>query len=376
MKIIVLGSSASAISFIDTYVKTDKESVIQIITKERIKPYFRPMLSHMLATNEIPTSFYMKKDSFYEENNIKINYQEEVLRIDSKNKMVITDKDVYSYDKLIIGLGSNNFVPPVKGANLDNVCNLKFYKDLENINEKLKNINHITIIGGGLLGIEASWALAKSGKKVSILEFSNKLMARQMDVAASDFIIKQLEKVGIEVKTNANVIEILGDSKVESYKLENGEEQKTDMILYSIGVRPNINILKDAEININKGVVVDENYMTSNPNIYALGDIAEYNSMVNGTWTAAMNSGKIAARHLLNIEPMSTSTLQLPIILKALDMDVASIGIIDEELGLQQDVTEEKYIRYFVKNDILVGAIVIGDKKMTIKLNSMLNKKL
>lgn len=376
MKIIVLGSSASAISFIDTYVKTDKESVIQIITKERIKPYFRPMLSHMLATNEIPTSFYMKKDSFYEENNIKINYQEEVLRIDSKNKMVITDKDVYSYDKLIIGLGSNNFVPPVKGANLDNVCNLKFYKDLENINEKLKNINHITIIGGGLLGIEASWALAKSGKKVSILEFSNKLMARQMDVAASDFIIKQLEKVGIEVKTNANVIEILGDSKVESYKLENGEEQKTDMILYSIGVRPNINILKDAEININKGVVVDENYMTSNPNIYALGDIAEYNSMVNGTWTAAMNSGKIAARHLLNIEPMSTSTLQLPIILKALDVDVASIGIIDEELGLQQDVTEEKYIRYFVKNDILVGAIVIGDKKMTIKLNSMLNKKL
>lgn len=376
MKVVIIGSSAAGISCAENLRKNDKDIEITIVGKEKIKPYYRPSLSHMLCSEDVDSRFYMKSETYYEENNINLLLGNCVQEIDRVNKKIILDNtnELY-YDKLVLGVGSNNFVPPVEGAQLEGVYNLKFYSDLKNINEYLKNKENIVIIGGGLLGIEAAWAFRKANKKVTILEFSEKIMARQLNEKASVLVKKELEKEGINVFTQKSTKCIIGNGKVEKLILESGEELLADMVMFSIGVRPEIALAKNCNLDTNKGILVKETMQTSDPDIYAAGDCAEVNGMCLGIWPMAMQTGKIAAMDILGksekfvINPPTT-------ILKALNIGVYSAGDIfskDEELE-QSDAQNYKFFTF--KDNIITGINLIGETKLSSKAFSMLSKKM
>lgn len=376
MKVVILGSSAAAISCADTLRKNDKDIAITIVGKEKTMPYYRPHLSHMLCSDEIDKKFYLKDEAFYEEKNINLILGNEAVKIDRDNKnVVLSSGEVLKYDKLVLGVGSNNFVPPVEGIELEGVCNLKFYEDLKNINTYIKDKNRVTIVGGGLLGIEAAWKFKESGKQVTILEFAERLMLRQLNPAASAIVQKELEKEGINVFTQKSTKCIIGEGKVEKILLESGEEIPTDLLMFSIGVRPDTKLAKESGLEINRGIVVKSNMQTSDSDIYAAGDCAEVNGVCLGIWPMAMQTGKIAAMDILNkslemvINPPTT-------ILKALNIGVYSAG----DISLQDDQIEqtdgENYRLFTFSEDILTGVILIGDIKLSSKVFSMLTKKM
>lgn len=376
MKVVIVGSSAAAVSCAETLRKNDKNIEISIIGRENIKPYYRPSLSHMLCTDEIDSRFFVKPENYYEENNIELLLGHCVKEIDRTSKKVILDNQTeVFYDKLVLGVGSNNFVPPVEGIELTGVCNLKFYKDLKNINTYLKDKENIVIIGGGLLGIEAAWAFRKANKKVTILEFSDRIMARQLNEKASSLVQKELEKEGINVFTQKSTKCIIGNGKVEKLILESGEELIADMVMFSIGVRPEISLAKNCNLDTNKGILVKENMQTSDEDIYAAGDCVEINGMCLGIWPMAMQTGKIAAMDILGkhekfiINPPT-------MILKALNIGVYSAGDVfskDDEIE-QSDA--QNYRLFTFKDNVITGINLIGETKLSSKAFSMLSKKM
>lgn len=373
MNIVVIGSSAGAISFVET-LRKESDDKITVVTSENIMPYFRPLLSHMILSDEVDPKFYLKQEDFYTNNKIEIMYGETVKEIvPSEKNIVLESNKELSYDKLILAVGSHNFVPPLENININGIFNLKYVADLENINDYAKNVENVTIIGGGLLGIEAAWAFHHAGKKVTIVEFAPKLMARQLSDQAGEIVKEELLKSGIKVMLGKSTKEIIGSDKVEKIILESGEEIPTDILFFSIGVRPNVELAKNAGLNVDRGIVVNENMQTSDENIYAVGDCSQINGMVPGIWPLAMQMGKIAANHLLG------KTLEFKInppiaILKALEIGVYSAGDIskvDDALTVK-DGNDLKYFTF--EKGILTGVNLIGNTKLSSKIPKMLSQ--
>ena len=373
MKVVIIGTSAAAVACAER-LRKGSDAEITLIGKERVKPYFRPALSHMILTDEVDRNFFLKNDEFYEENNINLLLGSEVKRIDPKNKLVQLEDESISFDKLILAVGSENFVPPISGSEKKGVFDLKYLSDVEKINEYAEDKKSITIVGGGLLGIEAAWAFHKAGKKVTILEFFDRLMGRQLCAEASQRVEDELKKCGITVLTGKSTKEIQGEESVKQIVLESGEVIPTEVLFFSVGVRPNTSLAKDAGLAVDRGIVVDENMMTSDPDIYAIGDCSQMGSVVPGIWPLALQTGRAAANHLLG-KANDLSEANPPIaILKALEIGVYSAGDVtkrDDTLMLQEG-SDLKYFT-FEKNR-LTGVNLIGDTKLSARIPKMLKE--
>ena len=375
MKILILGSSAGAISCADTLRKNDSDIQITVAGKEEILPYYRPQLSHMLGEGKIDSRFYLKPENYYKDNNIELLQGKEAVRIDRDAKKVeFSSGESIDYDKLVIAVGSRNFVPPVEGSDLTGVFNLKFYEDMEKINGYMADKSTVTIIGGGLLGIEAAWTLKKAGKNVNVLEFGDRLMARQLSEKASQIVQDELSSEGINVFTQKSTKCIIGNEKVEKIILESGEEIPTDMLMFSVGVRPETGLATGAGIETDRGIVVNENMRTSDKDIYAVGDCAQVNGICLGIWPLAMQTGKIAALDILGKE--ARFSMNPPaVILKALNTGVYSAGDIYDRDDHIEEQDGSNYRFFTFKDNILTGANLIGDTKLSSKIFSMLTNK-
>ena len=375
MKILILGSSAGAISCADTLRKNDSDIQITVAGKEEILPYYRPQLSHMLGEGKIDSRFYLKPENYYKDNNIELLQGKEAVRIDRDAKKVeFSSGESIDYDKLVIAVGSRNFVPPVEGSDLTGVYNLKFYEDMEKINGYMADKSTVTIIGGGILGIEAAWTLKKTGKNVNVLEFGDRLMARQLSEKASQIVQDELRGEGINVFTQKSTKCIIGNEKVEKIILESGEEIPTDMLMFSVGVRPETGLATGAGIETDRGIVVNENMRTSDEDIYAVGDCAQVNGICLGIWPLAMQTGKIAALDILGKE--ARFSMNPPaVILKALNTGVYSAGDIYDRDDHIEEQDGSNYRFFTFKDNMLTGANLIGDTKLSSKIFSMLTNK-
>lgn len=373
MKVVIIGSSAAALSFAET-LRKNSDNEIMMVTQEKIMPYFRPALSHMILNDNKEERFFLKPEDYYKNNGIEVVLGEKVIEIDPKEKRVfLENKGEVSYDKLVLAVGSYNFVPSINGIDKEGIFDLKYFKDLEKINEYARDKTNITIVGGGLLGIEAAWAFHNAGKKVTILEFIPRLMARQLCEEASAILEDELKRVGIDVLTGKSTKEIQGDGRVDKILLESGEILPTDLLFFSIGVRPNVELANKAGLNVDRGIVVNDFMLTSDEDIYAIGDCSQIGQMVPGIWPLAMQMGKIAAGHLIGQENLLT--INPPIaILKALDIGVYSAGDISkaEDTLVIRNGEDLKYFTF--ENNKLTGVNLIGDTKLSSKVPKMLSQ--
>ena len=245
---------------------------------------------------------------------------------------------------------------------------------MEKINGYMADKSTVTIIGGGLLGIEAAWTLKKTGKNVNVLEFGDRLMARQLSEKASQIVQDELSGEGINVFTQKSTKCIIGNEKVEKIILESGEEIPTDMLMFSVGVRPETGLATGAGIETDRGIVVNENMRTSDEDIYAVGDCAQVNGICLGIWPLAMQTGKIAALDILGKE--ARFSMNPPaVILKALNTGVYSAGDIYDRDDHIEEQDGSNYRFFTFKDNILTGANLIGDTKLSSKIFSMLTNK-
>lgn len=367
MKFVVIGNGAAGHYAVQTLLKNkNEEDEICLISEEEHISYHRPTLSHYLGLDELPSSFYIKEQEWYEENGIILLLKTFVNRIDNKNSSISTsDGRTIDYDRLIIANGGRSHLPSIKGVQNKGVYTLKCLNDANEIKEKISQSKRAIIVGGGLLGLEAADAMMKSGLEVTIVEYFDRLLARQLDIEGSRLLEKEMRSKGVNIvlSDSAMGIEKKSDESLV-LNLSTGRKLETDMILFSVGIRPSKEIINGSDIKAEKGVVVNTKMETNIDHVYACGDVAQLDGRVYGNWMASMEMGKTAAmnsmgdeKHMKDFVPAtmlkSFGTTVYSIGNVMAEEDVQRLGFIDEKNGV--------YKKMFFKKDVMIGGILMGD---------------
>ena len=374
-KFVIVGNGAAGFYAADSIRKRNKTAKIMLLSNEEELTYYRPALSDFINEEIKKEDFYIEGKKWYEENNIELLLGINVDSIDEKSKKIILDnKSTIDYDKLILANGSSNFIPPINGHDLAGVYTLRNKKDLENIKANLDNAQNVLIIGGGLLGLEAAYEMKLAKKEVTVVEAMPNLLSKQLDKEGSVFLENILKENGLNLILDKFIDSLEGDSKVSKAKFKDGTTIDVDMVIFSVGVRPNINITKNTNIEINKGIIVDEYMKTSLKDIYACGDVAEINSMIWAIWPAAIDMGKVAGANACGDE-IKFKVENYPVGLDVFNTKVFSIGNINDTDSLIALNKKDIYKKLFFKNDILVGAICINDLTKNVNIIKLIEEK-
>ncbi|MBN1106291.1 MAG: NAD(P)/FAD-dependent oxidoreductase, partial [Deltaproteobacteria bacterium] len=282
----------------------------------------------------------------------------------------------HPYDVLLVAAGSHSFVPPIKGSDRKGVFALRSLEDARDIAAWAKGLEDVILIGGGLLGLEAGNALRKLGKKVTVVEFFPRLLPRQLDVDGAKRLQAIMEGMGFSFRLGAKTEEITGKDHVEQVRLEGGETLSAKMVIISAGVRPNLEIAEALGLEKDKGIKVNEHLQTNKPDIYAAGDVAEFQGIPYGIWPAAMEQGKVAGITMAGGDAVYGGTTMANT-LKVVGIDLASAGNIDADNEMESRVFQDDkvYKKIVMDDNRIVGCIMLGDTAGFNKVTKMMAEK-
>ena len=300
---------------------------VTIFNAEPRVNYDRIMLSPVLSGEKAFEEIVIHGDGWYIKHGITLYKGHKIVAIDREAKTVTSDHGVTeTYDKLVIATGSVPFIIPVPGKDLPGVLT---YRDLDDVNAMLlaaQSRAKAVVIGGGLLGLEAAAGLKERGMDVTVLHVMPTLMERQLDPAAGYLLQKAVEARGIKVITKANTKAIVGNGKVEGVELADGTIIPATLVVMAVGIRPNAGLAKDAGLEVNRGIVVDDRMRTSDPDIFALGECAEVGGHVYGLVAPLYEMARVAAARLADGEDRRFVHSDTPTKLKVTGIDLYSLG--------------------------------------------------
>lgn len=372
-RLAVIGNGPVAHKFLETLVESGKADQydITVFGEEPRPAYDRVHLTWWFDTRNA-SDLNMVADGFYETNNITVYSNEKVIAINRSAKTITSDKDqTIAYDKIILATGSFPFVPPVPGHDRDNCFVYRTIEDLEAITAASKNAKIGTVIGGGLLGLEAAKAIKDLGLKTHVVEFAPRLMAVQVDDGGGAMLRGKIEALDVSVHTEKNTKQIIdGDNCSHKMCFADGEELETDIIVFSAGIRPQDELGRQSELDIGErgGIVVNDNCQTSDPDIYAIGEVALWGGRIFGLIAPGNSMAVVAAEHLSDSGATTFTGADMSTKLKLMGVDVASIG--DAHGNTPGSLTysyinqvDGIYKKIVVSEDRkhLLGAVLVGD---------------
>lgn len=364
MKYVIIGAGAAGISAVKEILKNrDKEDEITVITKESVPFYYRPRLIEYLSGEVDDEELIIHDEQWFKSNDVSLNLSEEVREIDFKNKKVISDKNTYNYDKLLLANGAHSFVPPIKGVEKDNIFTLRNLEDARQIYQTAKEVDSAVVIGGGLLGIEAASNLKKTGGEVTVIEQAGWCLNRQLDKKGGRLLVDILEREkGLKFALDVNTEEFKGDNEIKEVLLDNGDSLKADLVLLSTGVRSNTGVFENTELKIKRAVDVNKYMETNIEDVYAAGDIAEYNDKFYGIWMPSMKMGQTAGKNMTGIK-YEFSGVVPSYTLKVAGVNVVSAGNLDPDKEFDSKIEEKErgYKRIIRdKEGKAIGLIIVG----------------
>lgn len=376
---IIIGNGVAGNAAAESIRKHDKDGKIIIFSKEKHPFYYVPALSEFLAGEKDSKGLIIHDIDWYEKNHIDLHLETDIAEIAPAQKAVVTKRgERYQYNKLLLATGGTSFIPPMKGAELDGVFTLRTLGDAEKIKEFAQRSRQAVLIGGGLLGLEAGNGLRKAGLKIRVVEFFPRLLPRQMDVPGAAILQRQMEGMGFTFHLGAKTKEIWRDAGGLHVELEGGENLGADMVLISAGVRPELSLAKSVGLEIDKGVKVDDQMKTGLDEIYAAGDLIEHRGRFYGIWPAAMEQGKIAGAAMAGEDVKYPGTV-VSNTLKVVGIDLFSAGEIDAEGTLESMVIKDEakniYRKLVIKEDALVGAILLGDIRGSVQIQQAIKER-
>jgi nitrite reductase (NADH) large subunit len=374
---LIIGNGVAGTTAAESIRKQDGVGKITIFSDEDLPFYYRLRLNEFISGDISETQLVAKKATWYEDRNISLKLKTRIVEVKLQEKTAITeDSQRFAFDRLLIATGSRSFVPPIKGSENEGVFALRDIQDARSISAYAKNVEDVILIGGGLLGLEAGHALMKMGKRIIVVEFFPRLLPRQLDVDGARRLQEVMERMGFSFYLGAKTQEITGDGQVSGILLEGGESLSGGMVIVSAGVRPNMVLAERLALSIDKGIVVDEHLQTSQPDIYAAGDVAEHKGMPYGIWPAAMEQGKIAGINMAGGDMTYDGTIMANT-LKVAGVDLASAGNIDAENEFEAMVKTEGgvYRKIVIKDNHIVGCIMLGETKGFNQITKMMAEK-
>ena len=376
--IIVIGNGMVGYKFCEKFVKkTSKENFKVIVFGEEPRPAYDRVHLSAFFKNSDAKALELAPINWYSDNAIELISNQRITDIHRATKTITTVSDKeYSYDYLVLATGSSAFVPPIKGTEKKGVFVYRTIEDLEGMLSyadeiKKKNPNaKAAILGGGLLGLEAGKAVMDMGLEPHIVEFAPKLMPRQLDMRSSQVLQLKLESMGLNIHLSKATNQILGNGSITGMEFGEDDVLDVEMLVISAGIRPRDELAKtcNLEMGVRGGIVVNDKMQTSDPSIFAIGEVALYNQMIYGLVAPGYEMAEVAVDQILGDTTIMSADIDMSTKLKLIGVDVASFGdpFMPASKGhsiLFEDKTKSLYKRINVSHDgkKLLGGILVGD---------------
>ncbi len=370
-KYLIIGNGIAALSAVKEIRKNDKDNKITMVSSEGSLTYYRVKLTSLISKDFTEEEVLVNKESWYEENNVEVILNKIVEELDCKNNTIkLDDGSRLEYEKLLIATGSRPFIPPINGKYKEGVFALRSLRDLNQFKDYIASKDRVTVIGGGLLGLEAVWALKEAGKEVDVIEYGPYLLARQLDEEISRKLEEELKKSGVNVYLSSQTEEIMGESSVDGVRLNGDRLIETGAVLVSAGVRPNLDLVLQGDLACDKGIIVNEKLETNIDNVYAAGDVIQRDGMVLGLWTASNEQGKIVGANMTGGQ-LKYDKPKLFALLQIGDIKLFSAGEINDEEKVYEYKADGVHNKIFTRQGNIIGAILYGDTKDMTKLRPL-----
>lgn len=364
----ILGGGIAALSAAKALRETDPSGLIVILTSEDALPYARPMLTKQLLGSMTAADLAVESAAWYDApgRDIQVLTGRTVSAIDTAEKTItLADGLVFTYDKLIYALGARCFIPPFEGSDRANVIAVRTAEDARQVRELAKSAKTAAVIGGGVLGLEAAWALRQGGLDVTVLEFEKQIMSRQIDEEAAMHLVSAMEAQGVKLLTGVSTARVDDDG----LHLTDGRLIPAGLVLVSAGVRANAEIAAAAGISVDRKVKVNAFMETSAPDVYAAGDCAAY-GISYALWAEASEMGHVAGISAAGGQA-EYKPVPRPLTFHGFDTELFAIGDVGRDPGRTYEVGRMPGARYYSVDDRVVGAILTGNTDLAAEAEAL-----
>ncbi len=380
-KYLIIGGGAAGVFAAKKIRQCDNEGEITVFTDDTRPLFSKPRLPEFLAGECAENELAVFGPNWYEKQRVQIKVRSCIRKILPQERTIVAaDEGRYSYDKLLIASGSYPSRLPIQGFNSNHVYTIREIDDVIALRELVKTKKSCIVIGGGLLGIEIAYALAKLGVDITVVEYFDRLIPRQLDAEGSHLLKEILQNKGLRFILGARSTAIDDRNGEKELAIEGQGAARAGFIVMSVGISPAIDIARDAGLATRKGIVADDLLRTSNENIFTAGDCAEHNGIVYGLWSAAMEQGEIAAENMTGgMKAYKGTTVST--MLKVAGVEVSSVGAIEHndpsvKAVKKIDTKSGCYKKIFLRDKQVLGAILIGCNKDASKIKQMIKDKM
>jgi nitrite reductase (NADH) large subunit len=375
---VVVGNGIAGVTAAQSIVRADPAAEVHIFGGEPYPYYQRPRLWKFLANEVEQQSLYFRSPDWYATKGIQVHLGARVTALDpAEHRLTLADGGNIHYDRLLLATGAQPFVPPFAGTDKDGVFTLRTLDDARAMKAYAADIRSVVVIGCGLLGLETARALLSLGLDVRMLESERRLLPRQLDGEGAQVLQARLEAIGLHFLTEAQTETILGNERVTGVRLRDGRVVEGEMVLISTGIRSRVVLAREAGLEVNLGLIVDEQLRTSATDVYAAGDVAEFEGIVYGIIPAAIEQAQVAAANMVSEGSATYSGTVPATTLKIVGIDLTSLGdatAAGDEFDIlrQTDPAAGVYRRLTLRDGKIIGAILLGDTQSVRPLKQLI----
>jgi nitrite reductase (NADH) large subunit len=362
--IVVSGGGIAGQAVCEAVRELSPDTPLTLVCGEPRLPYDRVRLSELLVSGEDPESLLLRPPEWFDDRDVLVLTGRWAKRLDLEHGLVELDGgETLGYGRLVLATGSQPLLPPVPGIDLPGVHAFRGPEDCEAIRAAAAGgVRRAAVIGGGLLGLEAARGIAAQGAEVTVVHLMDRLMERQLDAGAAALLKPALDALGVKVLLERETERILGEDRARGLRFAGGEELEADLVVVSIGIRPETTLARETGLDCNRGIVVDDFMRTSAPGVAAVGECAEHRGLVYGLVAPIIEQARVAAATLLGEHERPYEGSIPSAKLKVAGIDLVSIGSPEgDSEALAASAAKGVYRKLVVRDGRAAGAVLLGD---------------
>jgi nitrite reductase (NADH) large subunit len=365
-RLLIIGGGMAGVRLTEALVRrAPGRFAVTMVGAEPVAGYNRVLLSALLAQDVTEADIELKPTQWYAANGVTLMMGDPVVELDPARRIAtLASGKVVLFDECVFATGSDAIRLPIPGINLPGVITFRDLDDVAVMDRAAKLKQRVAVIGGGLLGIEAAYGLAKRGADVTLVHVMDRLMERQLDAPAAALLKRRIEAKGIKVLLKMQTAEVTGSGQADGLRFADGEHLAADMVVCAVGIRPNVALAKAAGLTVARGIVVDDTMAASLEGFNAIGECAEHRGIAYGLVEPAYAQAEALAANLCG-HADSFSGMVLATNLKVSGIPVFSAGDFTGEPGTTSAVLEDRgahvYRKLVFRGPQLVGCVMVGD---------------
>jgi nitrite reductase (NADH) large subunit len=363
--IVVVGGGIAGQAVVEAVRDRDPEVPVTLICGEPRLPYDRVRLSEILASGEHPDALTLRPGEWFADRGVRVLTGERVAHLDlDEHALELETGERVAFERLALATGSQPLLPPIPGIDLEGVYAFRGPEDCDAIRSAAasEGVRRAVVIGGGLLGLEAARGIVAQGCAVTVVHLMGRVMERQLDAGAAELLLPRLRELGVEVLLERQTDAIVGDERAQGLRFRDGEELDADLVVVSIGIRPETSLARAAGLDCQRGIVVGDRMETSAPAVVAVGECAEHRGVVYGLVAPIIEQARVAAMTLLERDgdPYRGSVPSAK--LKVAGIDLVAIGAAEgDSEAISVDAGAGMYRKLVVRDGLAAGAVLLGD---------------